>query len=297
MSKYIVISGAPTTRELRTNPAPVSQWRIIHPHNDPSTSMDVCNESITYGLPPEEGPSTMLWPNSQSQSQSQSQTQTQKTQPETHQTNPGDSLTSNSTASTVLEQPTFIRTFPTNTLDQSESLDTDSSSVINFPTFHFSLRALTPLRVTLTPAGRGSVRATLLVAVLEVDGPDPITTKGGQETHLLRLVVGEDDGSVGKLVAWGDTALEWGGAHRMPGLRRGDVVLLSGQSKLAHTFISKPFAFKTYSTYGLISQIYKLLVLHRIPRHFPPHRATARAFNYVIALFLVLTRTRGYDPT
>ncbi|KAG8764713.1 hypothetical protein FRC12_007930 [Ceratobasidium sp. 428] len=169
----------------------------------------------------------MLWPNSQSQSQSQSQTQTQKTQPETHQTNPGDSLTSNSTASTVLEQPTFIRTFPTNTLDQSESLDTDSSSVINFPTFHFSLRALTPLRVALTPAGRGSVRVTLLVAVLEVDGPDPITTKGGQETHLLRLVVGEDDGSVGKLAAWGDTALEWGGAHRMPGLRRGDVVLLS----------------------------------------------------------------------
>ncbi|KAG9119957.1 hypothetical protein FRC07_004769, partial [Ceratobasidium sp. 392] len=169
----------------------------------------------------------MLWPvpQSQSQSQSQTQTQTQRTQPETYQTNPGDSLTSNSTASTVLEQPTFTRTFPT--FSQSQSLCTDSSSVMNFPTFHFSLRTLTPLRVALTPAGRGSVRATLLVAVLEVDGPDPITTKNGQETHLLRLVIGEDDGSVGKIAAWGDTALEWGGAKRMPGLRRGDVALLS----------------------------------------------------------------------
>ncbi|KAG9100388.1 hypothetical protein FRC06_004164 [Ceratobasidium sp. 370] len=166
----------------------------------------------------------MLWPNSQSQSQSQSQTQN-PTQPETYQTNPGDSLASNSTASTVLEQSTFFRTFPTNTL--SQSLSTESSSVINFPAFHFSLRTLTPLRVALTPAGRGSVRATLLVAVLEVDGPDPITTKNGQETHLLRLVIGEDDGSAGKLVAWGDSALEWGGARKMPGLRRGDVVLLS----------------------------------------------------------------------
>ncbi|KAG8748626.1 hypothetical protein FRC10_000017 [Ceratobasidium sp. 414] len=166
----------------------------------------------------------MLWPNSQSQSQSQSQN---PTQPETCQTNPGDSLASNSTASTVLEQPTFTRTFPTNTLSQSQSLSTESSSVINFPAFHFSLRTLTPLRVALTPAGRGSVRVTLLVAVFEVDGPDPITTKNGQETHLLRLVIGEDDGSVGKLVAWRDTALEWGGARRMPGLRRGDVVLLS----------------------------------------------------------------------
>ncbi|QRW14577.1 hypothetical protein RhiLY_13576 [Ceratobasidium sp. AG-Ba] len=172
----------------------------------------------------------MLWPSSLLHSQSQSQSQTQNlTQPETYQTNLGDSITSTSTASTVLEleQPTFIRTFPTHTLSQSQSFASDSSSVANFPSFHFSLRSLTPLRVALTPAGRGSVRATMLMAVLEVDGPDPITTKVGQETHLLRLVIGEDDGSVGKLTAWGDTALEWGGAKRMPGLRRGDVVLFS----------------------------------------------------------------------
>jgi hypothetical protein len=129
----------------------------------------------------------------------------------------------------VLEQATYTRTFPANTLSQSQSFSTDSSSVANFPAFHFSLRALTPLRIVLAPAGRGSVRVTLLVAVLEVDGPDQLTTKKGQETHLLRLVIGDDDGAVGKLVAWGDTALEWGGAQRMQGLRRGDVVLLSGK--------------------------------------------------------------------
>ncbi|KAF8610180.1 hypothetical protein BDV93DRAFT_430371 [Ceratobasidium sp. AG-I] len=137
-------------------------------------------------------------------------------------------MTSTSTTSTLLDLPThtYTRTFAT-TFSQSQIPSSASSSVANFPSFHFSLRSLTPLRIALTPAGRGSVRATLLVAVLEVDGPDPITTKAGVETHLMRLVVGDDDGAVGKITAWGETALEWGGAKRMQGLRRGDVVLLS----------------------------------------------------------------------
>ncbi|KDN34614.1 hypothetical protein RSAG8_12276, partial [Rhizoctonia solani AG-8 WAC10335] len=93
----------------------------------------------------------------------------------------------------MFDTETFpTRTFRvTNTLpnSQSQSTSSASSSIAHFPTFHFSLRTLTPLRVALTPAGRGSVKANLLVAVMEVDGPDMITTKAGQEIHMLKLVM------------------------------------------------------------------------------------------------------------
>ncbi|CAE6406916.1 unnamed protein product [Rhizoctonia solani] len=247
MSRYLVISGAPTLREIRsgsiTSPP---QWRVLQPYHtdDTNIGLDGGQESLSnsYSIPIREGPSNILWPPSQSQSQSQSQTQSQPpTQPETffqtsaqigQGTNRTNSIASNSTASTLPETETFpTRTFRmTNTLpnSQSQSISSESSSIAHFPTFHFSLRTLTPLRVALTSVGRGSVKANLLVAVMEVDGPDMITTKAGQETHMLKLVVGDDEGAAGKITVWGDAALDWAGARKMMGLRRGDIVYLSG---------------------------------------------------------------------
>jgi hypothetical protein len=218
----------------------VRSSRISAPFSNIRSPLDLNQESASYGygLPPEEGPSSINWPSSQTQNLTQSQSQTQqetflhtstRTKPNTART---DSITSISTASTLIENENPTRTFQmTNTLpdSQTQSISSTSSSVANFPTFHFSLRTLTPLRVALTPAGRGSVRANFLVAVMEVDGPDMITTKAGQEMHLLKLVIGDDQGAVGKLAVWGETALEWGGAKKMMGLRRGDVVFLSGE--------------------------------------------------------------------
>ncbi|CAE6348115.1 unnamed protein product [Rhizoctonia solani] len=245
MSRYLVISGAPSLREIRSGATSNPQWRVIHPYHAENTNIgvDSSQESPTnsYDLRTGEDPSNILWPPSQSQSQSQSQTQSQPpTQPTFLQTsvqvgqesNRTDSITSTSTTSTLIETETFpTRTFRmTNTLpnSQSQSISSASSSIAHFPTFHFSLRTLTPLRVALTPVGRGSVKANLLVAVMEVDGPDMITTKAGQETHMLKLVVGDDEGAAGKITVWGETALEWAGARRMMGLRRGDIVYLSG---------------------------------------------------------------------
>ncbi|CAE6409225.1 unnamed protein product [Rhizoctonia solani] len=248
MSRYIVISGAPTLREIRSGTTSAPQWRVIRPYqtddqtDDTNLGVDSNQESLSnsYSLRSGEGASNFLWPPSQSQSQSQTQSQL-PTQPETflqtsvqvgQESNRTDSITSISTASTLPETETFpTHTFRmTNTLpnSQTQSISSASSSIANFPTFHFSLRTLTPLRVALTSAGRGSVKANLLVAVMEVDGPDMITTKAGQETHMLKLVVGDDEGAAGKITVWGDTALEWAGARKMMGLRRGDIVYLSG---------------------------------------------------------------------
>ncbi|CAE7161482.1 unnamed protein product [Rhizoctonia solani] len=245
MSRYLVLSGAPTLREIRSNKIlSAPQWRIIRPYqpDDTNIGVDSNQESLnnSYDLHTGEGPSNILWPPSQSQSQSQTQSQT-PTQPETflqtsaligQESNRTDSITSISTTSTLVETESFpTRTFRmTNTLpdSQSQSISSASSSIAHFPTFHFSLRTLTPLRVALTPTGRGSVKANLLVAVMEVDGPDMITTKAGQETHMLKLVIGDDEGAAGKITVWGETALEWAGARKMMGLRRGDIVYLSG---------------------------------------------------------------------
>ncbi|KAL5635523.1 hypothetical protein ACGC1H_004351 [Rhizoctonia solani] len=244
MSRYLVISGAPTLREIRSGTTSTPQWRVIDPyhHNNTNRGVDSNLDSLSnnYSLRTGEGASNFLWPPSQSQSQSQTQSQL-PTQPETflqtsaqvgQESNRTDSITSTSTASTMPETETFpMHTFRmTNTLpnSQSRSISSASSSIANFPTFHFSLRTLTPLRVALTSTGRGSVKANLLVAVMEVDGPDMITTKAGQETHMLKLVVGDDEGAAGKITVWGNTALEWAGARKMVGLRRGDIVYLSG---------------------------------------------------------------------
>ncbi|KAL6303504.1 hypothetical protein BKA93DRAFT_826566 [Sparassis latifolia] len=111
----------------------------------------------------------------------------------------------------------------------------DASSIGRFPTFHFSLHALTPLAALVAGArgpGKGSRKVSVLVAVLEVEGPDSIRIKrgvdAGKQVSLLKLILGDEDGTVCKLAAWREVAESWGGADpdfSSPGVKRGDVVL------------------------------------------------------------------------
>lgn len=126
----------------------------------------------------------------------------------------------------------------TNSYDYS-----DASSINRFPNFHFNLHQLTPLSrlSAIVAADRDQSRkVTLLVAVLEVDGPDAIRIKkgidAGKEVSLLKLIIGDEEGAVSKLTAWRDVADAWGGNYpdpSAPGVKRGDVILLQSQSILA----------------------------------------------------------------
>lgn len=123
----------------------------------------------------------------------------------------------------------------TNSYDYS-----DASSITRFPNFHFNLHQLTPLSrlSAIVAADRDQSRkVTLLVAVLEVEGPDTIRIKkgvdAGNEISILKLIIGDEEGSVSKLTAWRDVADAWGGSYpdpSAPGIKRGDVVLLQSQS-------------------------------------------------------------------
>ncbi|KAF5390790.1 hypothetical protein D9757_004430 [Collybiopsis confluens] len=79
--------------------------------------------------------------------------------------------------------------------------------------------------------GYGSNKVNVLLVVLEVDGPDTIRTKkgldAGQEISILKMILGDEDGSVCKLTAWRETADAWGGSGpKDVAAKRGDVVLI-----------------------------------------------------------------------
>lgn len=124
----------------------------------------------------------------------------------------------------------------------------DASSVGKFPDFHFSIHGLTSLSHLAaqaqsdiqkpgSEASKTSQKVTLLAAVLEVDGPDTIHIKkgaeAGKEVSLLKLILGDEEGTVCKLTAWREVAESWGGADpavTAPRVKRGDVVLFESAS-------------------------------------------------------------------
>ncbi|KAG6845577.1 hypothetical protein H0H87_007256 [Tephrocybe sp. NHM501043] len=106
----------------------------------------------------------------------------------------------------------------------------DTSSIAHFPTFHFSLHALTSLSSLAKSSPKGSRKVNVLLAALEVDGPDTIRIKkgaeAGKEVSVLSLILGDEDGAVCKLTAWREVAEEWGGSGNAVGVKRGDILLI-----------------------------------------------------------------------
>lgn len=99
-----------------------------------------------------------------------------------------------------------------------------TSSIARFPDFQFSLG-------TLSALASAQGKTCLLLAVLEVDGPDEVTLRRGPEAgrvvSVLRLIVGDEGSTIRKLTAWREIAESWGGTSQDTvgvGLRRGDVV-------------------------------------------------------------------------
>ena len=106
-----------------------------------------------------------------------------------------------------------------------------SHSIAHFPSFHFNPNRLSSLSLL----GEGARKVNLLLAVLEVDGPDVIKIKNGRdagkEVAILKLIVGDEEGRVGKLTAWREIAEMWGGSlEGTTAVKRGDVILLEGTS-------------------------------------------------------------------
>lgn len=115
-------------------------------------------------------------------------------------------------------------------LETQFSYYSDTSSIARFPEFQFSLGALSALA-----SANGKVH--MLLAVLEVDGPDDVTVRRGPDTghviSVLRLILGDETSTICKLTAWREVAETWGGATQAVGVRRGDVVYFESAPRCA----------------------------------------------------------------
>ncbi|KAG9313276.1 hypothetical protein JVU11DRAFT_5580 [Chiua virens] len=133
--------------------------------------------------------------------------------------------------------PSFLRpsgSFPRGTYETQETGSSieysDASSIARFPNFQFSLHKVTPLSSLYQAAksGRGSRKVNVLLAALEVQGPDSVRVKkgpdAGKEVSVLKLILGDEQCFVCKLTAWRDTAEAWGGFGPSPALKRGDIL-------------------------------------------------------------------------
>lgn len=113
---------------------------------------------------------------------------------------------------------------------QSYGNYSDASSIARFPSFHFSLHSLTPLSTLSTLGASGSRKVTVLLAALEVEGPDTIRIKkgadAGKEVSLLKMILGDENGNVCKLTAWRQVAEVWGGEGDATALKRGDILFI-----------------------------------------------------------------------
>ncbi|GLB43724.1 hypothetical protein LshimejAT787_1402360 [Lyophyllum shimeji] len=120
----------------------------------------------------------------------------------------------------------------TQNLSESQSYFaySDASSIARFPTFHFSLHTLASLSSLTKSSPRGPRKVTVLLAALEVEGPDTIRIKkgveAGKEVSVMSMILGDEEGAVCKLTAWRETAEAWGAT----GVKRGDVLLIESKS-------------------------------------------------------------------
>lgn len=169
-------------------------------------------------------------------------------------------------ASTIIEtQPSQGTATDFEESYSAEYSNTSSIAIGRFPHFHFNLhsvvslaqlsgttttttnskhfyQAARPGATMATNAKAMSRKVDLLLAILEVDGPDRIKVKkgaqAGTEVSILKLILGDEQGSVCRLTAWRETAEEWGGERQVvqegrlgegEGVKRGDVVYIQGR--------------------------------------------------------------------
>ncbi|KDR85879.1 hypothetical protein GALMADRAFT_51515 [Galerina marginata CBS 339.88] len=104
----------------------------------------------------------------------------------------------------------------------------DASSIARFSSFHFNLHTLTSLTQLSESKFQGSRKVNLLLAVLEIEGPDTIRIKkgadAGKQVSILKMILCDEQGTVCKLTAWREIAEEWGGSGKAIAAKRGDIV-------------------------------------------------------------------------
>jgi len=115
--------------------------------------------------------------------------------------------------------------------DITPTFDTlhDDISITRLPSFHIPVNRLSSIESVLRieNSAHPTRKVCLLVAILDMEGPNVVRIKKGQdagkEVAVLTLVVGDEDGKIAKVTVWRERAEEWGET-----VRKGDVVYMRG---------------------------------------------------------------------
>ncbi|KAG1841829.1 hypothetical protein F4604DRAFT_1597873 [Suillus subluteus] len=139
--------------------------------------------------------------------------------------------------------PSFLRPSQSQsqlaTMDQTQETTSvsysDASSIARFPHFQISLHKVSSLASLYSEKLARGRKVNILLATLEVEGPDTVRVKkgldAGKEVSVLKMILGDEDGSVCKLTAWRDVADAWGAL----GVKRGDIIYLESTYHLVPT--------------------------------------------------------------
>ncbi|KAG1725704.1 uncharacterized protein EDB91DRAFT_1265431 [Suillus paluster] len=149
--------------------------------------------------------------------------------------------------------PSFLRTSQSQSLVATyETQETtsvsysDASSIARFPHFQISLHKVSSLASLYSENMTRGRKVNILLATLEVEGPDIVHVKkgpdAGKEVSVLKMILGDEDGSVCKLTAWRDVADAWG----VLGVKRGDIIYLQNLTPSCEpgssiTFTASPY--------------------------------------------------------
>ncbi|KAG8895941.1 hypothetical protein FRB99_000254 [Tulasnella sp. 403] len=154
----------------------------------------------------------------------------------------------------------------------------EDESIGRFPAYHFSLHRLSSLSLLLAADMRRKHRRVvcLLLAILEVDGPNVIKTKTGIQMGMLKLIVADESGAVAKLVVWRDLAFTWAGGGALGTFRKGDVVLFEN-IVVAYAPPAKPTLSASPNERSAMTICYRTLPLTRDDRQYRPDLRLAQS--------------------
>ncbi|KAG1809728.1 hypothetical protein EV424DRAFT_1328193 [Suillus variegatus] len=141
----------------------------------------------------------------------------------------------------TVDVPSFLRVSQSQSqsqlaMDQTQETTfvsySDASSIARFPHFQISLHKVSSLASLYNQKIARGRKVNILLATLEVEGPDTVCVKkgpdAGKEVSVLKMILGDEDGSVCKLTAWRDVAEAWGAL----GVKRGDIIYLESAYRI-----------------------------------------------------------------
>ncbi|KAG1827631.1 uncharacterized protein BJ212DRAFT_1572955, partial [Suillus subaureus] len=247
MTHFRVFLGAPSVSDLRKDPAGSYTWKTIEP------SLAEASQALLYPPATLEAASrriSLLYQNvifDDSNEEAFDQEYVgQVAWPEGSEPLMNEQTTVITWPPTPVADTTGVPSFLRTSQSQSQPATMDQTQETTSISLH-KVSSLASLYSEKLARGR---KVNILLATLEVEGPDTVRVKkgldAGKEVSVLKMILGDEDGSVCKLTSWRDVADAWGAL----GVKRGDIIYLESTYRIAPAIALRSSITLTASPYN-----------------------------------------------